>query len=410
MSIVQSRYRYLYAILYITFVLFGTSMTIVGATLPRILSDFNWAYTTAGAVIAAGAIGYFSGAFICGRLIKKTGPRAMLFAGLALDTAGLAFFAILPSPVMNFLLYLAIGLGQGGIELAVNTSVVKMDKDGSGRAMNLMHAAFAIGAVAGPFLIGMLMQAGLSWTLVFRGLAAICGLLAVSVLTLSFGDLGREKESAASAEGRSSLVRDPIYWIAFVALLLYVGVELGVSNWVAEFFVKIFGMGASVGSFMVSIFWAGLLAGRVGVPVVYRGTRKGLVLVLASALAMVSVAVLALIGFLTPAPAVPAVFGFAVIAGASAVFFAGLGCSVVYPTAMTIVGEAFPHAQGEAIGFAATGGGIGSFLFPFLMAAVSQSLGIRSGFALYASFAVLTTVFCVALVRSFSKRPKTARA
>lgn len=36
------------------------------------------------------------------------------------------------------------------------------------------------------------------------------------------------------------LSKHPAYWLSFVALLVYVGVELGVSNWVAEYFVAVF--------------------------------------------------------------------------------------------------------------------------------------------------------------------------
>jgi MFS family permease len=59
---------------------------------------------------------------------------------------------------------------------------------------------------------------------------------------------------------------------------------------------------------------------------------------------------------------------------------AGLGCSCIYPVSISLVGEAFPDAQGEAMGFASAGGGLGALLFPLTMAYVSKSWGIRSGY------------------------------
>jgi nitrate/nitrite transporter NarK len=70
---------------------------------------------------------------------------------------------------------------------------------------------------------------------------------------------------------------------------------------------------------------------------------------------------------------------------------------------LTLVGATFPLAQSQAIGFAATGGGIGAFLFPFVMSVLSQAWGIQWGFAAYAGFAVLMTVSAVGLVRSARK-------
>ena len=44
------------------------------------------------------------------------------------------------------------------------------------------------------------------------------------------------------------------------------------------------------------------------------------------------------------------------------------------------------------VGFAATGGGIGAFVFPFLMSSIAQTWGIRAGFATYGLFAAGMTL------------------
>ena len=87
-------------------------------------------------------------------------------------------------------------------------------------------------------------------------------------------------------------------------------------------------------------------------------------------------------------------------------FLAGLGCSIYYPTVMTLLGARFPQAQSQAIGFAATGGGVGSFVFPFLMSSIAQNWGIRAGFATYAVFAVAMTVAAVWLALAVNKGRK----
>jgi len=393
MSIVDKQYRFLYAILFAAFAVFGTSMTIVGATLPRILSDFSWGYTTAGAVIAAGAIGYFSGAFVFGKLIARIGVRLSLLLGLSLAVVGLLLFAATPLAPLNFILNLAIGLGQGAIEVSVNMAVLRMDKKGSGRAMNLMHGAFAIGAVAGPFLIGLILHTGLVWTLVYRGIAVLFALITVVLAMSPFHLLG---SFAPEEKGTKppSLFGNLLYWLGFISLFLYVGMELGVSNWIAEYFVKVFGTAPATGSFMVSLFWGGILVGRAGIPLFYRGKRNGLLLVLFSAIAFVSVALISLSGFLMLSPVFAALM----------VAFTGFGCSILYPTVMTLAGESFPDAQNDVIGFAATGGGIGAFVFPFLMSALSDAWGIRAGFSVYALFGLLTLGACILMVVSRRKK------
>ena len=382
MPLIEPRFRALFLSLFALFILYGTSFTIIGATLPKILADFHWDYLAAGIVLGAGAVTYFLSTFAAGHLIKHWGPKPTILLGLVLDVVGLSFFATTPDPLGNALLSALIGLGQGAVEVGVNWATLRIDTHHTGRPMNLMHGAFAVGAILGPLAVGLLMQSGLAWTVVYRGMAVIFALLAV--LTAFTRLPPAEPSSAEHDEARERLSANPAYWLSFVALFLYVGVELGVSNWVAEYFVAVFAYAPDASAMLVSLFWLGLLAGRFGVPLLYKGSRHDAVLVGLSALATAAIILLTLLGHATPSPVV-------INIGKALVFLAGLGCSIYYPTVITLLGKCFPHAQSQVIGFAATGGGIGAFVFPFLMSAIAQNWGIRAGFATYGVFAVAMT-------------------
>ena len=62
------------------------------------------------------------------------------------------------------------------------------------------------------------------------------------------------------------------------------------------------------------------------------------------------------------------------------------------------------ESQAEAISFAVSGGGVGLFAFPFLMSWISQGYGIRVGFASYALIAALTALSCAALAKVFARQ------
>lgn len=397
MPLIESRLRTLFLVLFAVFALYGTSMTIIGATLPKILADFQWSYLAAGFVLGAGAVAYFLSTFAAGYLVTHWGPKPTILLGLVLDVAGLTFFAATPDPFTNTLLSALIGLGQGCVEIGVNWSTLRIDTQNTGRPMNLMHGAFAVGAILGPLTVGLLMQNGFDWITVYRGMALIFAVLAAVIVVLPMPLTAHAP--AAHEEAPEKLSANPAYWLSFFALFFYVGVELGVSNWVAEYFVAVFNYSAAASALLVSLFWAGLLAGRFGVPLLYKGSRQGAVLVIFSTLATTAVILLTLLGHTAPNE-------ITVDAGRVLVFLSGLGCSIYYPEVMTLLGKCFPHAQSQAIGFAATGGGIGAFVFPFLMSALSQTWGIRAGFATYAVFAVAMTASAVALA-IVAKRKKT---
>ena len=394
--LVDPRDRPAFLALFAVFMVFGTSMTIIGAALPKILAEFNWSYLVAGTVLAANAISYFSFTFIGGYLISVWGPKRTLVLGLVTAAAGLLFFAATPDPLVNILLGALMGVGQGFVEIAVNWSTLRLDRAQSGRPMNLMHGAFAVGAILGPLALGGVLQAGLDWISVYRGMAAIFAGLALVVLFVALpveGAAGVTAAGATATEKPHRLGRQPAYWLSFLALFFYVGVELGVSNWVAQYFVAVFAYPVTASALLVSLFWAGLLAGRFGVPLFFPKARQDVTLVWFSALATLSIAGLSLLGFLP-------VTGMTHVAGLALVFLSGLGCSVFYPAVITLLGLCFPQAQSRAIGFAATGGGVGAFLFPFLMSALAQGWGIRAGFATYAGFGVAMTLTAAGLAVS----------
>jgi fucose permease len=382
-KLIEPRFRGLFVSLFALFVLFGTSMTIIGATLPKILANFHWSYLTAGIVIGAGAVAYFLSTFASGYLVKHWGLKPTILVALTLIVAGLAFFAATPDPAANTLLSALIGLGQGGVEVGVNSTILHMDARNTGRPMNLLHGAFAVGAIVGPLAVSLLLQSGLDWAAAYRGMAVIFVLLAVLMTFAALPSV--RQETAEHDETPERLSANPAYWLSFFALFLYLGVELGVSNWVAEYFVAVFAYSPDASAMLVSLFWTGLLAGRFGVPLFYKGSHPDAVLVGLSALATVSVALLMALGYANPSAITADI-------GRGLLFLAGLGCSIYYPGVITLLGKCFPLAQSQAIGFAATGGGIGSFIFPFLMSSIAQDWGIQAGFATYGVFAAGMTV------------------
>lgn len=428
MSLVERSFRTAYAALFLVFVLFGATVTVIGAALPRILADFGWSYGSAGLVMAMGSVGSFATSWLVGRLVGRIGARATLLAGMGLSTLGLAPFALIPSVALNTFLYFLVGAGQGFLETGVNWSVLRMDRGGSGRAMSLMHGAFALGAVLGPLATGALLGAGAPVVLIYRGAAIASLLLGILLALLPLGRLGRDaatgrggkktaaSEGVAAAEGGAADEAAPaatagtgaprpghgaIAWLGALALFLYVGAEIGVSNWAAELFVRALGSSLGFGALAVSLFWAGLLAGRFGIPVFLpRVRQESLILVLSSGFAL-AVGLLALTGFLGAGTVARGLGTGTVTVGVAAalVLLAGLGASGIYPAAMSLIGGAARETPGPAIGFAATGGGVGAFLFPFAMSGIATAWGVLAGFGFYALTAIAGAFAAHALVR-----------
>jgi fucose permease len=378
--------RRLYVLFLLGFAVFGMIFTIAGAALPQIIRTFGWSYALVGAVLAASSIGYALSTFLCGYLAQRLAPKAILVSGLVIGAISMSLFIRWPSPWLNLLLSLGIGLCQGALEMVSNLEVIHMERNGQSRKMNLLHATFCIGAIAGPAALGFILNAGYSMIAVFTVAAGLLALIAVLFAMTRFPLIRQEVEDG-KREGLRVL-RQPFLLLVMAMLLLYVGVEIGVSSWVSEYFVKILGASASTGAYMVALFWTGLLIGRVAISYFYRGTRQELVMLGLASLSAVALLVVLLVR--------------STAAVASAIVLVGLGLSGFYPLAISVVGRYYKSSV--AVGGVTTGGATGSVIFPFVMAVLSQTVGMRGGFWFYMGMNVVLMGLTVVLVRLVRKR------
>lgn len=381
MPFVERRFRPLFLALLACFAMFGVCITIIGATLPRIIAEFGWSYLATGVVLSTGAVGYFLSAFASGMLIDRIGPKRLVVGGLVLQAVGLAFFAFVPDTLVNMLFYFLVGVGQGGLEVGINYAVVRMERGGRSRLMTLMHAVFCLGAVCGPFGVVALLSV---WQVAYRLMAVAALVLAGALALVSFAGLKEDGAERGDRPPVTRLLKRPLLILLFLTLLLYVGTELGVSAWVAEYYVTILGTSVSTGALMVAVFWAGLLLGRVALSLAYHGDRQAEpILILA---VICTVGLCAAVSFTSP---LLAGIGF---------FVSGLGYSAIYPLVMVLAGKHFPQNQGVAVGFVSAGGGAGSFSVPFLMAVVANRFGLRAGFFLYICLNVIMVLVACAMI------------
>ena len=381
---VEPGHRVLFASMLGSFALFGLNMTATGAVLPQVIREFQWSYTTTAVVLYASALGYFLATFISGVLIQRLGPRKVIVGGLLVQAVGLGFFGLTGSVAVNVALRLLIGAGAAGTEVVVNFGVVRMERGGQSRLMNLMHAAFAAGAVVSPLVVLLIAEAGSTWQMIFRLGSALSLAMAAAMAAMPFSRLDAAVQAGREPASLGEVLRNPLVVLGSLILMVYVGVEIGVTDWVAEYCVETMSASPTYAGLLVSAFWVGLLAGRVGVSALYHGTRQGgllLAMGVTSAVAMVAVMV------------TPSAVGVAV-----AVFVAGLGFSAIYPVVMALMGRHVGTGQSLAVAIASTGGGVGAFVFPFGLTAVLDQIGIARGFALYAGLTGVMLALVIAAV------------
>lgn len=168
------------------------------------------------------------------------------------------------------------------------------------------------------------------------------------------------------------------------------GAEIGISSWVAEYYVATFGLSTAAGASMVSVVWLGLLLGRLALSAGYRGRRQAPLLLGLCCLAAL------------PMPL--ALLSTSRWVAGGLFLLSGLGFSAVYPVVMALVGKEYAAQQSLAIGLVSGAGGFGSLGFPFAMAAIAGHGGIAQSFWFCAATAGIMALAAGAVLLQHRRR------
>jgi fucose permease len=288
----------------------------------------------------------------------------VLVAALLLACVGTASQAISPAWV-PFLAAVMVGaLGSGLIDGGMNALFLDVYRSARGGAMSFLHLFFGLGALLGPFCVGLAVTAGLSWRIAMA-ITAAAFLVGVPVLLRVPMPSGRHGGSVAQRpmagvdESERSLL--PFAGLA-LGIGFYVAAEIGVSSWLVQL---LSGVSVAIATAVLSGFWAGLSLGRflsgwVADRMDYYAFTVGCIV-----LASVSLIGAVLVPWLA----------------ASALLFAltGMFFGPIFPMIMTLGGNIYPHRLAALGGSLTTAAVAGGLVYPPLMGILESRIGLSGG-------------------------------
>jgi fucose permease len=299
---------------------------------------------------------------------------------------GLAGQAVAPTWAIFLLAGLPYGLGSGAIDGGSNGLFLDLFASSRGRALNLLHMFFSIGALASPLFVGRLVEAGVAWQAIILA-TAIVSLLLAGALALTRMPSGRHIRASDDAGGPRS-VRVGLVWplIALaVAIACYVASEVGVSSWLVRFLEE-----ATVGlaTSALALFWGCLTLGRLASATWSDRFDHATFAAIAALVASVALGAAALV------PSLPAsIILFGVV---------GFAFGPVYPLIMAVAGDRFPGRAAAVSGLLAGVAVLGAIVYPPAMGflSVAVGLGVAMVGAAILAFICSVMLFSLGLHRS----------
>jgi MFS transporter, FHS family, glucose/mannose:H+ symporter len=267
---------------FVTFVLMGLLQAMFGPALFSIRSSFNLDVGTANFLLSAFFVGNVVMILASGALEKVLSKtNSLLIAALCLTFGSLGLSL---APSWNVLLACAflIGLGYGGSVLNFNTMFASGFGSRGTAMVSLLNAAWSVGAILGPILIGNFLE---NFRVPFLFVAILAGLmvpLAFTARQLESAKSSLEVQSNSAGFKLRGSSRISWLWILGFAgmFLLYVGAEVGAGANEPRHLHDAFGMPLRDAAYFSSLFWFGGLVARILVaPISLRVPASSLVLI-----------------------------------------------------------------------------------------------------------------------------------
>lgn len=340
-----------------------------------------------GTALAAGAV---LAGLVGARLVRRWGRAAVLRLGLAgLALGVLVFTAAIDLPLT---LLGALLAGTFGALMLNTDSAVLSDHHGLAgpAAISEANALAATTGLLAPLLIGAAAASSLGWRPGFAVAAALAVTLLLASARVSVPRpvvrpvQARPARESVQVKLASRLPRR--YWLAWVVLVLCIGIEFSMTIWAADLLRQQAGLGAGAAAGALSALIAGIAIGRVtGGRLALRRSPERL---LAGSLVVTTAGFLL---FWSSTVAWLALLG---------LFVMGLGIAVQFPLSVARAITASEGRPDQATARLSIGAGLAIGLAPFLLGFLADQVGTRH------AFLIVPVLLILAAAGLWSGRPQ----
>lgn len=351
---------------FILFFLSGICAISSGVVVSILRDSYDLSFSSTGTLLSIMSAGNIVASFLAGVLPAKIGAKKavlLLTIGYFLGYLLCAFTGVFGLLAIAFLI---IGLAKGSAitncNVLVSTNAIERT-----RAMNVLHACYAAGALLCPFLIQAFLGIDAHAPMIGIALAGLLMwfLFLVTKLPDERTSASTTAAASANADGHTfAFLRDSTFWILTALVFCQNAAEQSVNGWLVTYFKSEQILSGTLANYTVSIMWGSTLIARLLIAFVF--PVKNLYKTLSIMGLGLTVLYAILVQMHTPVAASIALFLFA---------FAMAG---VNPLALSGVGQMTSPASMGTLLSAAT---CGAILMPYIIGRIGDAISLQAGMA-----------------------------
>lgn len=343
----------------------GTAGVLIPSVMPSITDEFmaiGLTLAVIGLLFPARSMGGLLGNLIAGIGSDRMGRGQLVWLSALLVAVTMALAAFAQLWLLFVVAFILVSTTQSALSTGINAMVADANREARGRALNLLHGVYGIGAAVSPLIFGYLLERGLPWRWALGGTGLIWLLYALGV----YG-FGREEQTGPrevkTQKVEWGMLRQGPFLALFVIAFVYNGVAYSLLNWIAIFMQQSAGFSTFLSISMISVFYVALTVGRfLCAAFAERFGYAIILLVLAFGITFTYPLVL------LPNP-------WLVVAG---VFLTGLSLSGLFPMSLAYGARLYPEQTGTFMGTLNVAMSLGAMIPPLWTGAIADVWGFQT--------------------------------
>ncbi|SHH39824.1 MFS transporter [Thermosipho atlanticus] len=368
-----------------SFFIFGFSLIIISTLIPVIEKTYNIDHSLIGLAFSIGSIAFLLSSLLYGFLLEKTDAFKVILIAILILLIGNILMYVMNSYILMVFGIFFINFGGGGLEISIPFLIGVSGNRKKGKALNLLHSAFAIGALSSPIFSSLILKYTSYWKLsyligIFFNIIPLIFLFQIKnfISSIHKNYLNEVKVS------KKGIINFTLI-ILTLSLSFYVSYEMNFSSWISTFLFEIRRLNISTAALYPSFLWLGLFLGRTilsHMPEKY-GYKKWLIIIVTLSL----------------------IFSIFTIFVGKNIFLSSIGTiltgtafATTYPTIQALIVEKYKKNKGIALSIASGSTSIISGFFSYLVGFIGKSHGLLFGFLVIISLNLIE-IFLVSLIK-----------
>ena len=342
---------------------------LIGPSIPSIISEFGISYSRAGLIFTLLSAGSLLGTFI-GGIVSDSKMRKMILSFFSFMLAiGLVMVGFTPGYTSLLFIIFFMSLLGGPIGAVGQGIMLEMFPAKRSSYLSLQTMFAAAGSFTGPLIIAFIFLKGGSWRFAFFTVAGIAFILFIWTVLVK---LPKPVSHHGNGISLKTIIVDKSMMLIGSLIFLSVGIDIGFSFWLAEYFTTVADAGSIVSSIAVSIYLCGIILSRFFLSRFSESLRTDVIIISGLIIAGIS-----LVLFLN----LPFIWFKLFLC-----FMYGIGIGTIFPLLLAEGTSLYPAKSGAVTGILFAAMSFSGMVFPFLIGVIGTGAGIEGAF--YSLFAI----------------------